>query len=105
MKVLTNQNTIDAIKEVVKQQTDFPNTVRLYLAGMGCSSPNFGLSLDAAKDTDIVDESNEITFIMDKDLYDQVGEMKVEFLNDGYLIAPVNQEESTCGSCSGCGSH
>ncbi len=35
MKVLTNQDTIDAIKEVVKEQPDFPGTVRLYLAGMG----------------------------------------------------------------------
>ncbi len=35
MKVLTNQDTIDAIKEVAKQQPDFPGSVRIYLAGMG----------------------------------------------------------------------
>lgn len=35
MKVLTNQDTIDAIKEIVAQQPDFPGTVRIYLAGMG----------------------------------------------------------------------
>lgn len=35
MKVLTNQETIDAIKDVVKEQADFPGTVRLYLAGTG----------------------------------------------------------------------
>jgi Fe-S cluster assembly iron-binding protein IscA len=105
MKVLTNQDTIDAIKEVVKQQPDFPGTVRLYLAGMGCSGPSFGLSLDEAKETDLVDDSNEIVFIMDKDLFDQVGEMKVEFLGNGYQVIPVNQPESSCGSCSGCGGH
>jgi len=41
---------------------------------------------------------------MDKDLFDQVGEMKVEFLGNGYYVAPANQEQSDCSSCGGgCG--
>lgn len=42
---------------------------------------------------------------MDKDLFEQVGEMKVEFLGNGYHVAPANQDESAdCGSCGGgCG--
>ena len=105
MKVLTNQDTIDAIKDVVKEQPDFPGTVRLYLAGMGWSGPSFGLSLDGIKDTDLKDDSNDIVFIMDKDLFEQVGEMKVEFLGNGYYVAPAAQGESAdCGSCGGgCG--
>jgi len=40
---------------------------------------------------------------MDKDLYDQIGEMKVEFVGNGYYVAPANQTESGCSSCgSGC---
>ncbi len=42
---------------------------------------------------------------MDKDLFEQVGEMKVEFLGNGYYVAPVSQGESAdCNSCGGgCG--
>lgn len=102
MKVFTNQDTVDAILDVVKEQADFPGTVRIYLAGMGCSGPSFGLSLDEMKDTDLKDDSNDIAFIMDKDLFDQVGEMKVEFLGNGYYVAPVNQAPVDCGGCAGC---
>lgn len=105
MKVSTNQDTIDAIKEVIKGQPGAPSVVRVYLAGTGCSGPSYGLSLDEAKETDLVDESNDIVFIMDQDLYNQVGEMKIEFLGNGYHVIPVNQPEAACGSCSGCGSH
>ncbi len=35
MKVLTNQETIDEIKNVIAEQPEYPGNVRLYLAGMG----------------------------------------------------------------------
>lgn len=38
---------------------------------------------------------------MDKDLFDQVGEMKVEFLGNGYYVAPASQEQADCSSCGG----
>lgn len=101
MKVNTNVETIDAIKDVISKQPDFPGTVRIFLAGMGWSGPSFGLSLDGVKDTDEKDDTNEVIFVMDKDLYDQVGEMKVEFVGNGYYVAPTNQTESGCSSCGG----
>jgi len=39
---------------------------------------------------------------MEKDLYEQFGEMKVEYMNNGYFVAPTNQQEADCGSCSSC---
>ncbi len=38
---------------------------------------------------------------MDKDLYEQVGDMKVEYLGNGYYVAPVEQSPSDCSSCGG----
>ena len=38
---------------------------------------------------------------MDKELHEKMGDFKVEFLGDGYRVAPVNQEPSDCSSCSG----
>ncbi len=40
---------------------------------------------------------------MDKSLHDQMGDIKIEFMGNGYLVVPVNQADIDCGSCaSGC---
>lgn len=35
MKILTNHETVAAIKDIIDQQEDQPNIVRLYVAGFG----------------------------------------------------------------------
>lgn len=60
-----------------------------------------GISLDEKNEDDVADESNDVTFIMEKDIYDQMGDMKVEFQGNGYMVTPVDQAPSSCGSCSG----
>jgi len=104
MKVETNQETIEAIKKLVEQQEDQPKNIRIYIAGMGCSGPSFGLTMDELTETDLVDESNDIKFIMGKDIHDQVGDVMVKLTDGGYLVKPMIETESACGSCSGsCG--
>ena len=104
MKIVTTVDTVNEIKKIVESQPEQPGNVRIFLAGMGWSGPTLGLSLDEKKDTDLVDDANEISFVMDKDLHDQMGDIKVEFMGNGYMVAPVNQGESACGSCGGsCG--
>lgn len=102
MKIYTNQETVNAIKAITDQNTDKPSNIRLYIAGMGWSGPSFGLTLDELTDTDVKDDTNAVTFIMNKDVYEQIGDMLVELTNGGYLVRPMMQEESACGSCSGC---
>lgn len=60
------------------------------------------MALDELKDTDVVDSSNAVSFVMESELYDTFGDIKVEFVGNGYHVAPANQSESECGSCSGC---
>lgn len=41
---------------------------------------------------------------MANDVYEQLGDMIVELSGGGYMVKPVVQGESACGSCSGsCG--
>jgi len=101
MKITTTQETIDEIKKIVGAKADQPTNVRVYIAGMGWGGPSYGLSLDEKNETDLTDDSNGITFVMDKELHEKMGDFKVEFLGDGYRVAPVNQEPSDCSSCSG----
>jgi len=104
MKIQTNQETVEAIKGIVKQQADQPSNVRIYIAGMGWSGPSFGLTLDELSENDLQDDTNDVTFIMAKDIYEQIGDIMVELSGGGYMVKPVQQAESACGSCSGsCG--
>lgn len=104
MKVQTNQATVDAIKAVIEAQSDQPDNIRIYIAGMGWSGPSFGLTLDELSENDVKDDSNDVTFIMANDIYEQIGDIQVELTNGGYLVKPTVQQESACGSCSGsCG--
>lgn len=102
MKIQTNQETIDAIKTVMEGQE--LSNIRIYIAGAGCSGPSFGLTLDKEGVKDVKNEEHGVSFLMVKDIYDQVGDMIVELASGGYIVKPVNSTESSCGSCVGsCG--
>lgn len=103
MKIETNKETVDAISAIISEQEDDNGSkVRLYVAGFGWSGPSFGLALDEQGENDLVDSSNEVTFIMDKDLHEQFGDIKVESQGEGFVVMPVGQEALDCGSCAGC---
>lgn len=46
-------------------------------------------------------EFDGVKFIMEDFVYQQFGDFRVEFLGGGYLVKPVDQEETDCSSCSG----
>ena len=104
MKIEINAESIAAISKIVDQHEDKPNNVRVYVAGMGWSGPSFGLALDELKEEDLKFEADGISFIMEKDLFDTFGDIKIEQTPRGFIVAPVAPQESGCGSCGGsCG--
>lgn len=104
MFVQTNEATIDAMKAVIESQSEEINSVRIFVAGNGCSGPTFGLTLDKEGVADVVDTDHAVQFVMAKDIHDQVGDMIVELVEGGYLVKPTMPMVSACNSCSaGCG--
>lgn len=105
MKIITTTQTIEEIKSIIAQNPDEGNDVRIYVAGMGCSGPAFGLALDTRNNEDIVYEEGGQIFIMEPNFFEQFGDFKVEYTQRGYLVEPVNKDvlgPSDCGTCSGC---
>lgn len=103
MKVIADNAAIERLNEILSQYTDKPNTVRIYVAGMGWGGPSFGLALDEQKETDMLDESTGVKFITEKDLFDQYGNFKVESVGQGFRVIPDSTSgDSGCGGCSGC---
>lgn len=105
MKINTTAQTIEEIKSIIAQNPDEGKEVRIYMAGMGCSGPAFGLALDSRGDDDIVYEEDGQSFIMAPDFFNQYGDFVVEYTERGYLVEPVDKDilgPSACSSCSGC---
>ncbi len=103
MYIATNQETCEKIVGVLAAQAEKPQNIRVFIAGMGCSGPSFGLGLDNVNDNDFTEVVNGINFVVEKSVYDTVGEIKVEWVGNGYSVQPVKAQESACGSCSSCG--
>lgn len=104
MYISTNEATCEEIKKVLDAQGEKPQNIRVAIAGMSCSGPSFGLGLDDVKETDYTEEINGINFVIQKDIFDSMGEILVSYAGSGYVVRPVIQPESACGSCAGsCG--
>lgn len=85
-----------------------PKVVRLALAGFGCSGPRFGLMVDEASDSDVVEIVKDITFIVSKDLYDEYQGFVIlsdeENYGGGMSLRPKKIDENIgCSTCAtGC---
>jgi len=102
MYINTNEETTTEIRKIFESQSDKPESVRIFIAGIGWGGPSLGLGLDEKKAEDVHEEINGVTFIMAKDIYDQMGEITVEYKLNGYNVIPTDQEPTDCGSCTSC---
>ena len=106
MKVTLPQTAVDTLKDILQDNQDRPQTIRVYFAGIGWGGPSFGIALDEQKDSDTSYEVDGLTFIMDKNEYAQHGDIVIEDTGYGFRVIPENMknDEGGCGGgCSGCG--
>ena len=104
MYIKTDVSTCDEIKKVFDSQPDHPKNVRIFIAGTACSGPSFGLGLDEVGVNDHQEVIEGINFLLEKEVFEENGEISVEWVGNGYSVRPVNQAASGCGSCAGsCG--
>jgi iron-sulfur cluster assembly accessory protein len=102
----------ESAQEMVKStlaEKQIEGAVRVFLADSGgCSGTQLALTVDDAKDDDQVFEVEGQTFLVDQNLSELCGELKVDFVDDGirkgFLIASERPfaQHSGCGSCGCC---
>lgn len=101
MNIITNIETTAEIKKVLDANPDQPKNVRLFIDGHHCSGPSFGLALDNVKENDMQYSYDDLLFVMDKEIFEEYGDMSVDFAYGGYAVKPVKElENSGCASCS-----
>lgn len=99
MKVETNQGTIRELQGILDEHEDAPRNVRFYKESSCCGGDKFGIVVDEVYEDDVIDEYQDLNFIMDEELYEEVGDMIIEYIGNGFFVEPLNKKESKCGSC------
>ena len=98
------------VKEVLKAQNKENALLRLYLVGMGCGGPNFGMTLEETKtEDDILDEEYGVSMVIDKNLSSHLAGAIVDYVESsdggGFEIRTARTDSNSsgggCGSCGG----
>lgn len=94
------------IKDFLKNQ-EGPNIVRVFLQPGCCGGASLGMALDKQAESDVTFVDQEITFVIDRALFEEVRPIAVDFVESpqGSGFA-VTSRLSTGGGCSsgGCSS-
>ena len=101
-----------AVTDILTERNLEGYALRVYLAGGGCSSVNFGMALDNnIRDTDLIFESGGVKVVVDEVSIDYLRGARIDFINDpergaGFLVDSPSvqthgEEGCACGgSCS-----
>ncbi len=94
------------LKQLLEKEKKNDHGLRIFAAGMGCSGIRYGLAIELSpKGEDAVSESKGIKLFFNKDIHDDIEELKIDYIDNelgkGFIIDNPN---AVCGSgCSSCG--
>jgi iron-sulfur cluster assembly accessory protein len=99
----------DAIKNILAERNLEGYALRVYVAGGGCCSANFGMALDNNfRDTDTTFEANGVKVVVDEVSIDYLHGATIDFINDpvrgaGFAVDSPAAAHSHEGESCGCG--
>ncbi|MDR3271278.1 MAG: iron-sulfur cluster assembly accessory protein [Peptococcaceae bacterium] len=101
----TAAQKIGEIKDAQNIQSAF---VRLYVSGIGCGGPAFGMGFDNNEgENDLLEEESGIKFIMDQKLTKFLEGAVIDYMeqdgSSGFEIKTQNNNPGCSGNCSHCG--
>ena len=104
--VKVSAEAIGFIKDLLEKNEKQGYGIRIYLAGMGCSGPQFGMAFqEGAKDGDHTQEVEGFSFYYDDETKELLDESTVDYIetpSGSGLIVNNPNIQSSCGGCSGC---
>ncbi|MDR0509355.1 MAG: iron-sulfur cluster assembly accessory protein [Candidatus Methanoplasma sp.] len=94
------------INELLEKNQKIGYGIKIYLSGIACSGPQFGMSFqESATDEDVVDKSaSSFNIYYDKDTQEALEGCVIEFIDDpnfGTGLTIRDPSFSGCSSCSG----
>lgn len=86
------------------KENNITSALRVMLMQGGCSGPSLGLALDEKKPLDESFKRQDLTFLVEKNLLEQCGAIKIDYLEagsrSGFSISSSNPLPGAGGGCS-----
>ena len=60
--------------------------IRIAITSSGCCDPSFGLTVDRIREPDLVEEVDGVTFVIDLETHDLVGDVTIGCKEDGFVV-------------------
>ena len=98
-KFLVSEEAYKEFKAFLEENEVENYSIRINLAGFGCSGPAFNITVDEAKEGDISEKINDITLIAEFGGFRLLS--SEENGGRGLSLKPVIEVEGGCGSCGG----
>ena len=97
---------VTALNEVLEEQNKKDHLLRVFIAGIGCGGPSFGLALEeAATDADKTVELGTVKVIYDEELEKTVENLVIDYIDNemgtGFIVEDPTAEPCG-GGCAGC---
>jgi iron-sulfur cluster assembly accessory protein len=91
------------IKDLIEKNNKQGYGIRIYLSGMGCSGPQFGMSFQQGKKEGDNEESSEgVTLYYDEETKGMLSECTVDYIETPYGSGLIVNNPNAAG-CSACG--
>ena len=95
----------EMIKDFLKDREETP-AIRILLSQGGWSGPSLGMALDEPRDKDEVFDEKDITYVIEKGLYERIKPIKVDYVDSymgaGFDISSSLKMGAMCGSSCSC---
>lgn len=101
MKITLPETAVKTLKDILNDNQDRPNSIRVYFAGVGWGGPSFGIALDEQKADDLTYEVEGLHFIMSGKDHSQYGDITIEDTGYGFRVIPENVQDDGCSGCGG----
>jgi Fe-S cluster assembly iron-binding protein IscA len=79
--VRLNPAASEAVKSILSKNGS-QGPVRIELQFTGCCDPSLGLIVDPARESDLIEEVDGVTFVIDRPTHDLAGEVNIDYKDD-----------------------
>ena len=108
-RITISSLAVENARKMMEERELPDHCLRVYVAGVGCAGPQFGLAIDKApQENDTVVESNGLRILVYPNSLVYLDGASIEYADtpqgSGFRISNPNLAGSACGSCGGgCG--
>jgi iron-sulfur cluster assembly protein len=100
------ESAVENLKAYLSQN-NIDSAVRVALMQGGWAGPSLGLALDESKENDEIFKEDELTFLVEQNLLNTCGSIKIDFIDAGYRSGfsitsanPIGGGGCSSGSCA-----